>query len=91
MAGLGQAVDQIEPEALDRQLKVFEAIMNSMTPHERERPRILNASRRKRIAAGSGTSVQDVNQLIKQFQTAQRMMKRLSKQNLPANFRGLLG
>ncbi|MBN1121991.1 MAG: signal recognition particle protein [Anaerolineae bacterium] len=91
MAGLGQAVDQIEPEALDRQLKVFEAIMNSMTPHERERPRILNASRRKRIAAGSGTSVQDVNQLIKQFQTAQRMMKKLSKQKLPANFRGLLG
>ncbi len=91
MAGLGQVVDQIDPEALDRQLKVFEAIMNSMTPRERERPRILNANRRKRIASGSGTSVQDVNQLIKQFQNAQSRIKKLSKQKLPTNFRGLLG
>jgi signal recognition particle subunit SRP54 len=91
MAGLGQVVDQIDPGTLDRQLRVFEAIMNSMTPREREKPRILDASRRRRIASGSGTSVQDVNQLIKQFQSAQSMMKKLSKQKLPTNFRGLLG
>jgi signal recognition particle subunit SRP54 len=88
MAGLGRAVDQIPPGELDRQLKVFEAIINSMTVRERQTPRLLDASRRKRIAAGSGTSVQDVNQLIKQFQEAQRLMKKLSKQRLPANLRG---
>ena len=89
LAGMGQITDQVPPEELDRQLKVFEAIISSMTERERERPRILNASRRKRIAAGSGTRVQDVNQLIKQFQAAQRMMKKLSKRGLPNNVKGL--
>nr|MBN1230015.1 signal recognition particle protein [Anaerolineae bacterium] len=89
MLGLGQIANQVDPEELDRQLKVFEAIINSMTAEERVRPRVLNASRRKRIALGSGTQVQDVNQLIKQFQAAQRMMKKLSQQKLPANLRGL--
>ncbi len=89
MAGLGQVANQVSPQDMDRQLKVFEAIINAMTSEEREKPHILNASRRKRIAAGSGTSVQDVNQLIKQFQSAQRMMKKLSRQKLPSNFRGL--
>jgi signal recognition particle subunit SRP54 len=88
MAGLGQLANRVPPEDLDRQLRVFEAIINSMTSVERTQPRVLNASRRKRIADGSGTSVQEVNQLIKQFQDAQRMMKRLSKQKLPSNLRG---
>ncbi len=90
MAGLGKVAGEIPPDELDRQLKVFEAIMNSMTPEEREKPRLLNASRRKRIAAGSGTNVQNVNQLIRQFQDMQRVMKQLSNQKLPTNFRGLL-
>jgi signal recognition particle subunit SRP54 len=90
MAGLGKVAGQIPPDELDRQLKVFEAIMNSMTPEERVKPRLLNASRRRRIAAGSGTSVQNVNQLIRQFRDMQRMMKQLSNQKLPTNFRGLL-
>lgn len=90
MAGMGKMLNQVDPDALDRQLKVFEAIMNSMTPDEREKPRLLNASRRRRIASGSGVSVQDVNQLVKQFQTAQRMMKDLSKRNLPTNFRNFI-
>lgn len=89
MAGLGQVANQVSPQDMDRQLKAFEAIINAMTSEEREKPHILNASRRKRIAAGSGTSVQDVNQLIRQFQSAQRMMKKLSRQKLPSNFRGL--
>ena len=92
LAGLGQVANQLPQDQIDRQLKVFEAIMNSMTAEERERPRLLNASRRKRIASGSGTSVQEVNQLIKQFQQAQRMMKKLTKQKSPGNlsdFRGL--
>jgi len=56
-----------------------EAIIHSMTRQERVQPKILNGSRRKRIARGSGTSVQDVNQLVKQFQMMQKMMKQMSR------------
>lgn len=59
-------------------LKKPEAIIRSMTPQERRNPGILNASRRKRIAAGSGTTVQDVNQLIRQFDQARQMMKQVA-------------
>ena len=58
-------------------MKKPEAIIRSMTPAERKDPSLLNASRRKRIAAGSGTTVQDVNQLIRQFEQAQQMMKQM--------------
>ena len=61
----------------DNAMKKPEAIIRSMTPRERKDPSILNASRRKRIAAGSGTTVQDVNTLIRQFEQAQQMMKRM--------------
>lgn len=61
------------------QLKKQKAIIQSMTQEERQNPKILNYSRRKRIAAGSGTEVQDVNRLIKQFEQTRDMMKRMSK------------
>ena len=61
----------------DNAMKKPEAIIRSMTPKERRDPSILNASRRKRIAAGSGTTVQDVNALIRQFEQAQQMMKQM--------------
>jgi signal recognition particle subunit SRP54 len=61
----------------DSAMKKPEAIIRSMTPAERRDPSLLNASRRKRIAAGSGTTVQDVNQLIRQFEQAQQMMKQM--------------
>ena len=61
-------------------MKKPEAIIRSMTPRERRNPSVLNASRRKRIAAGSGTTVQDVNQLIRQFEQAKEMMKRMTSQ-----------
>ena len=61
-------------------MKKPEAIIRSMTPKERRNPSVLNASRRKRIAAGSGTTVQDVNQLIRQFENAKDMMKRMTSQ-----------
>jgi len=64
-------------EVDDNAMKKPEAIIRSMTPKERRDPSILNASRRKRIAAGSGTTVQDVNTLIRQFEQAQQMMKRM--------------
>ena len=64
----------------DNAMKKPEAIIRSMTPRERRNPGVLNASRRKRIAAGSGTTVQDVNQLIRQFEQAKDMMKRMTSQ-----------
>lgn len=87
--GMNQVMSQISPQDLDRQLRTVEAIINSMTPRERTHPRLLNASRRKRIAAGSGTSVQDVNQLMKQFQQMQNMMQKLAKQKNPNDIRRL--
>lgn len=77
--GMGQMAKQISPQEAEGQLKLTEAIINSMTREERRKPDILNASRRRRIAAGSGTEVQDVNRLIKQFREAQRLFKRLRK------------
>ncbi|RDI95962.1 signal recognition particle protein [Meiothermus sp. QL-1] len=64
----------------EKQLRRMEAIVLSMTPEERREPRILNASRRKRIAAGSGTSVQEVNRLIKTFEETKQVLKTLAKQ-----------
>ena len=61
----------------------LEAIISSMTLNERRKPNIINGSRRKRIASGSGTTVQDVNQLLKQFNMMQKMMKRMGKMNKP--------
>jgi signal recognition particle subunit SRP54 len=60
----------------DDQVKITEAIIRSMTPAERSNPQIINGSRRSRIARGSGTQVQDVNRLVKQFAEMQKMMKR---------------
>ena len=73
----------------DSAMKKPEAIIRSMTPAERRDPSLLNASRRKRIAAGSGTTVQDVNQLIRQFEQAQQMMKQMM--NMKGKGRGRLG
>ena len=61
----------------DKQMTRVEAIVNSMTPDERRRQHIINGSRRKRIAKGSGTSVQEVNRLLKQFVQMQKMLKSL--------------
>ena len=77
--GLGQMAKQIPPEQAEKQFKMTEAIINSMTRGERHNPDILNANRRRRIARGSGTDVQDVNRLVKQFREAQRMFKTIQK------------
>jgi signal recognition particle subunit SRP54 len=87
--GMGQVSAVIPPEETDRQLKRIEAIINSMTPAERHNPRVLNASRRRRIAAGSGTSVQEVNLLIRQFREMQQMMKQIARGRTPAGLGGL--
>jgi signal recognition particle subunit SRP54 len=80
--GMGQLARQISPQEAEKQLKITEAIINSMTLEERRKPDVLNASRRRRIARGSGTDVQDVNRLIKQYREAQRMFKTIKKSGM---------
>jgi len=63
----------------DGAFKPIEAIINSMTQHERQSPEIINGSRKRRIADGSGTSVRDINELLKQFEQMKKMMKTMSK------------
>ncbi len=75
----GQAARQADPQAIEKSLKQSEAIIHSMTIKERRNPDLLNASRRRRIAAGSGTDVQDVNRLIKQFRETQKLMRMVQK------------
>ncbi len=76
LPGAGSMLGKVEVD--DRDLKKVEAIIRSMTPEERRNPRIIGGSRRRRIAAGSGTRPQDVNRLLKQFADAQKMMKMLA-------------
>jgi signal recognition particle subunit SRP54 len=71
--GMGKALKNVDIE--DDAFKHIEAIIYSMTPDERSNPAILNGNRKKRIAAGSGTSIQEVNKLIKQFDDTRKMMK----------------
>ncbi|MDR6227287.1 signal recognition particle protein [Desmospora profundinema] len=75
MPGMGQAKGLKNLQVDEKHLTKAEAIIRSMTPRERREPEVINASRRKRIALGSGTTVQDVNRLIKQFQDMKKMMK----------------
>ena len=75
--GVGKAVKDLDID--DNAFKGIEAIIRSMTPEERVNPTVLNGSRRKRIAIGSGTTVQDVNKLLKQFDETRRMMKMMTK------------
>lgn len=78
LPGMGQIKDQLKDLDLNsKEVRRIEAIITSMTAAERENPSILNGSRRKRIALGSGTQVQDVNRLLKQFEEARKMMKRM--------------
>jgi signal recognition particle subunit SRP54 len=77
--GLNRLTQDISPEATDQQFKRIEAIILSMTPAERRNPRIINSSRKKRIARGSGTTVQEVNALLKQFRQMKDLMKQISK------------
>jgi signal recognition particle subunit SRP54 len=77
--GMGRLQDQINQEDMERSLKKVEAIICSMTPAERANPKILDASRKKRIATGSGVQVSDVNQVIKQFRDMKKMMSQLRR------------
>ena len=76
--GMSQYKDQMEPDVTDDQVKRIESIIQSMTPGERHDPKVINASRKRRIARGSGHTVQEVNQLLREFRSMQRMMKQMS-------------
>lgn len=76
--GMGKHVRSMQGEIDERELSHVEAIIKSMTPAERRNPQILNGSRKKRVARGSGTRVQDVNRLLKQFEDARKLMKQLT-------------
>jgi signal recognition particle subunit SRP54 len=89
LPGVGKMKQQIEDANLDQTiLKRHTAIINSMTPKERRAPDIIKASRKRRIAAGSGTSVQEVNKLLKQFDDMAAMMKRMNKLGQKGLMRG---
>jgi signal recognition particle subunit SRP54 len=78
LPGMSQVTRDLAPEVTDQQLKVIEAIINSMTPGERRNPRVINASRKRRIARGSGTTVMEVNDLLSQFRQMQKLMNQLT-------------
>ena len=86
--GMGNAMKDVDIDN-DKAFKSTEAIIKSMTPYEREHPEALNGSRRRRIAAGSGTSLADVNRLIKQFEGSQKMMKMAMDGSLQQRLKGL--
>ncbi len=78
-----QTQADFDDQDIEKRIKKVEAIINSMTPNERERPRILKASRKRRIASGSGVEVRHVNELLKQFQQMSRLMNQLSRGKVP--------
>ncbi len=86
ISGVGKAVKNLDID--DNAFKGIEAIIRSMTPRERANPGILNGSRRKRIAMGSGTTVQEVNRLLKQFDETRRMMKMMTSNKNAARMIG---
>jgi signal recognition particle subunit SRP54 len=101
MGPVGQLVDMLPgvsrlagrlPEGMEeKQLQKVEAIVRSMTPEERHNPNIIDGSRRRRIARGSGVNTADVNQLLNQFRQIQKLMKMGAKGKLPKNLMGMFG
>jgi len=91
LPGVGKMPDAAQLAQGEKQMRRNVAIINSMTPGERRKPDIIRGSRKRRIASGSGTQVQDVNRLLKQFMEMQAMMKRMGKGGMAKMLRGLKG
>ena len=91
LPGMGSLPQGVKSQVNDKELGRLVAIINSMTAQERRFPDVINGSRRRRIASGSGTQVQDVNRLLKQFTQMQKMMKKMSKGGMRNMLRGLAG
>ncbi|MBT0960560.1 signal recognition particle protein [Denitromonas iodatirespirans] len=90
-AQFAQAASQLQGGAEEKMVGRVEGIINSMTPLERAKPELLKASRKRRIAAGAGVSVQEVNRLLKQFEQTQKVMKQFSKGGMAKMMRGMKG
>jgi signal recognition particle subunit SRP54 len=91
LPGMGQVPDAVKAQVNDKEFTRLIAIINSMTPKERRFPAIIKGSRKRRIAAGSGTQVQDINRLLKQFAQMQKMMKKMKGGGMKKMLRGLKG
>ena len=91
LPGMGGMAAKVKDKANDKQFVQMEAIINSMTPGERQRPDVIKGSRKKRIAMGSGTQIQDVNRMLKQFMQMQKMMKKMGGGNMKKMMRGMGG
>ena len=91
LPGVSQLPQKVRDQVNDRDMHRMLAIIRSMTPKERHFPDIIKGSRRRRIAAGSGAQVQDVNRLLKQFTQMQKMMKKMSKGGMKNMMRGMKG
>jgi len=90
-AQFAQAAGQLQGGVEDKMIRRVEGIINSMTPLERAKPELIKASRKRRIAAGSGVQVQEVNRLLNQFEQTQKMMKQFSKGGIGKLMRGMKG
>jgi signal recognition particle subunit SRP54 len=91
MPGMGKMSEAIKGQANDKQFTQMEAIINSMTKKERKFPDVIKGSRKRRIAMGSGTQVQDVNRMLKQFMQMQKMMKKMKGGGMMKMMRGMGG
>ena len=89
--GMGKMTKDVDMSGAEKDLKRIEAIIQSMTPYERRNPRVIKANRKRRIAVGSGTSVQEVNALLRQFQEMQKMMKQLGTGRGRKNLMNMFG
>ena len=90
-AQLSQAAGQVDQTQAEKQIRRTEGIINSMTPAERAKPELIKANRKRRIAAGAGVPVQEVNRLLNQFEQMQKMMKQFSKGGMSKLMRGMKG
>ncbi len=90
-ASFAQAAGQLPAGMEDKMVRRIEGIINSMTPTERARPELIKASRKRRIAAGAGVQVQEVNRLLRQFEQTQKVMKHFAKGGLAKMMRGMKG
>jgi signal recognition particle subunit SRP54 len=91
LPGMGNLPDHVKNQVNDKEIGRLIAIINSMTPHERTFPAVIKGSRKRRIALGSGTQVQDVNKLLKQFTQMQKMMKKMKGGGMKKMMRGMAG
>lgn len=91
LPGMQNLPDQVKNQVDDKMFHRMEAMINSMTFKERQNPAIIKGSRKRRIAAGSGTQVQDLNRMLKQFEEMQRMMKKMRKGGMAKMMRGMKG